>query len=172
MVAIHPAISHLAFLAGTWRGEGHGVYPTIEDFAYREEVVFAHSGKPFLFYQQKTWRGGDHADAGMPLHSETGYLRPGDDDRHGVVRHLELVIAQPTGITEVHTGTIEGTAIRLRSVTVGMTPTAKPVTSVERNLVVSGATMRYELFMAAVDQDHQIHLTASLEREDDPSERP
>jgi THAP4-like, heme-binding beta-barrel domain len=29
-------------LAGVWRGEGHGQYPTIKAFAYGEEITFTH----------------------------------------------------------------------------------------------------------------------------------
>src|SRR6476660_2324424 len=44
----------LAPFAGLWRGEGEGAYPTIDDFAYTEEIEFAPSGKPFLAYRSRT----------------------------------------------------------------------------------------------------------------------
>ncbi len=152
--AVHPDIAPLAFLLGTWAGDGTGVYPTIEPFAYREEIVISHVGKPFLAYRQRTW----HATTGEPLHAEAGYYRA------PTATAAELVIAQPSGIVEVDTGPIDGTAVSLRSQLVGRTPSAKQVDSVERNLVVDGDTLRYDLYMGAVGQPHQIHLKAILRR--------
>ena len=53
----------LAFLVGTWRGEGAGEYPTIESFRYGVEWVFEHTGKPFLAYGHRTRAA---AEAGAP----------------------------------------------------------------------------------------------------------
>ena len=38
--AVHADIEQLAFLLGTWRGEGEGVWPECDDFRFREELVF------------------------------------------------------------------------------------------------------------------------------------
>lgn len=158
MPSLHPDVAPFEFLLGSWAGEGRGVYPTIAGFTYREEVSFDHVGKPFLTYAQKTWRTGDHPEAGTPLHSETGYLRPAGPGR------AELVIAQPTGIVEVDEGEIDGPALVLHSKVVGLTSTAREVTSVERRLRVARDTLSYELWMAALGQPHQLHLEAELFR--------
>jgi hypothetical protein len=156
---LHPDLQPIAFLIGRWRGEGRGIYPTIDDFTYAEEVsIVAPPGKPFLHYTQKTQRTGDHPDAGTPLHTEVGYFRPTGGDG------VELVIAMPTGVTEIHDGTVEGGSVRLRTLAVGLTPTAKSVVSVERNLDVEGDELRYDLLMGAVGQQHQLHLRATLHR--------
>lgn len=148
---LHPDVAHLAFLLGTWTGEGRGEYPTIEDFTYVEESTYGHVGKPFLAYSQKT-RGAD----GRPLHAETGYLRPVGSNG------LELVLAHPTGITEIQTGTIEEQTIRLRTTSVGLAPTAKDVRALTRSIDVAGGEMHYLIEMAAVGQDLQFHLEATL----------
>jgi hypothetical protein len=141
------------FLIGTWRGTGRGIYPTITGFDYSEEITFTTiPGKGFLVYTQKTMVDG------APSHTEAGYLRlPGP----GLA---ELVIAMPTGVVEVHTGTLTGTSLELRSMVVGLTPTAKKVNSVARRIEVTGDTLSYDLDMAAVGQPEQLHLRASLER--------
>lgn len=156
---LHPDLAELAILIGTWRGNGHGVYPTIESFDYVEEVTIGHIGKPFLSYAQRTRRAGDHPEAGEPLHAESGYWRPAGPGG------VELVIAQPSGIVEVEEGTIEGSIIHLNGTTVATTTTAKEVRSVERRIEVEGDTLTYELWLGAVGQEHQLHLTATLLRE-------
>ena len=157
--ALHPDLAELAMLIGTWRGKGHGTYPTIERFDYVEEVTIDHVGKPFLSYAQRTRRAGDHPEAGVPLHAESGYWRPA---RPGGV---ELVIAQPSGIVEVDEGTIRGSIIHVTGTTIATTTTAKEVSSVERRIEVEGDVLSYELWLGAVGQEHQLHLTATLRRE-------
>jgi THAP4-like, heme-binding beta-barrel domain len=157
-VELHPDVAVLAPLLGTWAGTGAGSYPTIEPFRYREEVVFGHAGKPFLSYRQATVR----LDTGLPAHAEAGYLRGTGGTR------VELVLAHPTGIAELAEGEVvateAGLALRLASVAVARTATAKEVTRVERTITVEGDLLRYELAMAAVGQPHQHHLAAELER--------
>lgn len=163
MPDLHDAIAPLAALLGTWAGGGHGDYPTIDPFDYLEEVTFGHVGKPFLAYVQRT----RHPDTGAPMHAETGYLRPGDQDGTA-----ELVIAQPTGITEVHTGTLvdeQGSLVLdLRCDAPGRTPTAKEVTAVRRRLVVSGDELTYDLWMAHGPTPETHHLAATLHRQEHP----
>ncbi len=147
-------MSVLSFLVGTWRGAGKGSYPTIEAFEYTEEVVFGEiPGKPFLSYQQRT-KGTD----GNALHTECGYLR---SPSPGVV---EFVVAQPTGLTEVHSGILTGQRIDLMSANVGSTPTAIPVSSVARRLQVEDDVLRYQLDMEAVGEEMNVHLEAELHR--------
>ena len=158
-MANHPDIASLEFLIGTWEGTGVGIYPTIDDFSYREEISFvAPPGKPFLHYSQKTWRAEGHAEVGTPLHTECGYVRPVEGGG------AELVIAQPSGIVEVHSGTVDGSSVDFTSDLVATARTAKEVKSVDRTIRVEGDELRYEMWMGAVGQPHQLHLTAELRR--------
>jgi hypothetical protein len=157
---LHPDLQALAPLLGTWQGRGSGTYPTIEPFDYLEEVTFAHVGKPFLVYGQKTKSAAD----AKPLHAETGYLRV---PRPG---HVELVLAHPSGITEIEVGTFTADSATIRldmtAASIGLTPTAKEVTALGRQILVDGDELSYSLQMSAVGQPLQHHLSAVLHRTD------
>ena len=155
---LHPDLQALAPLARCMAGSWIREYPTIEPFDYLEEVAFSHVGKPFLVYGQKTRAAAD----GRPLHAETGYLRV---PRPG---HVELVLAHPSGITEIEVGTYtaDGATIELEMTTtqVGLTPTAKEVTALGRRFRLDGDELSYSLQMGAVGQPMQHHLAAVLHR--------
>jgi hypothetical protein len=158
VVVLHAGVAALAPLLGVWAGQGAGEYPTIDSFGYSEEVTFGHVGKPFLSYMQRTRA----ADDGRPLHAEVGYLRVPSAGR------VELVLAHPTGVTEIEEGTlsVRGTTIEMEVVatTIGRTASAKEVTALGRSIRVDGDELTYTVYMGAVGQPLQQHLTATLHR--------
>jgi len=155
---LHADLEALAPLLGTWAGRGSGFYPTIQPFEYFEEVAFSHVGKPFLAYSQKTRSVVD----GRPLHGEAGYLRV---PRPGSV---ELIVAHPTGITEIEAGTYALTGglieVELSSTAIGLAPSAKEVTALGRSLRIDGDELSYTLRMGGMGQPLQDHLVAVLHR--------
>lgn len=108
-----------------------------------------------------------NAAGGEPLHAEAGYLRALGGGE------AELVVAQPSGIVEVHTGTVastsDGLVLELNSVRVETTPAAKPVTAVRRRLAVTGPKMVSELWMAAMGETDLVHhLRSELSKQPSP----
>lgn len=159
---LHPQLTPVAGLLGTWRGAGAGEYPTIDDFEYTEELTFTDVGKPFLVYLQRTW-----SPAGNPMHTETGYLRvPGDGT-------VELVLAQPTGQTELAEGTLtevpDGFHLELQARVVN-SATAKHVAATERRYRFSGQALSTDFAMAAVGEPMSHHLASELRHEHAPVE--
>lgn len=153
--AAHADLGRLAVLLGEWEGEGRGVSPAGVEFRYRERSRFDHNGKPLLVYLQRTAA----VDDGRPLHSESGYWRaaPG-----GAV---EVVLAHSIGIVEVEEGRWEDAeTLRVATTLIHGSPTAKRVTSLERDFVVRDGHLRYEMRMATDGGAARFHLTADLRR--------
>jgi hypothetical protein len=154
MAELHPDLAPLAWLLGTWRGEGVGGYPTMDDFRYGEEVTFSHNGKPFLAYSQRTWA----EDDGRPLHGESGYWRPQP------LGTLEVVLAHPTGVLELYYGRATGTQVEIATDAVVCTKSAKPVTALKRLYGLVDGDLAYAVDMAAVGEPLQPHLSARLKK--------
>ena len=155
--ALHGDVASLAFLLGTWRGEGRGGFPTIEAFEYREELLFEHVGEPYLLYRQESWQLSD----GAPVHFERGFLRPGE-----APGTLELCVAHPLGLTEVGHGSLAGSTIELSASAggIGRTATGMDVTGLTRRYRIDGDTLTYELDMATSATSMTRHLDATLRR--------
>ena len=123
-------------------------------FTYREQARFWHSGKPFLGYEQRTWA----VDDGRPLHTESGYWRATE------AGDVELILAHAIGNAEIELGRWHGDVLRLESSSLSQTPTARPVTRLERDIELRGDILRYELRMATGPGAPWVHLRAELRR--------
>jgi THAP4-like, heme-binding beta-barrel domain len=145
-------IGRLSRFIGTWRGPGRGRWGAAR-FDYVEELEFIHAGKPHLFYGQRT-----HAsDDGRPLHAERGFWRLAGDA-------VELVIAQGIGVAETSLAAWDGDILRAHSTALLLTPTAKPVTAVQRTYEPHGEILLCTLEMSTDGGDVLPHLEARLER--------
>ena len=144
----------VAFLLGTWRGRGEGIYPTIDSFTYEEEAVFTHTGRPFLIYTSKTW----DPETRRPMHAETGFIRALEGDR------VEVVIAHAFGITEISEGRTAGTSLQVESTKLTSSSTAKTVDGVTRSVQVDADMLTYSIGMAFGGHSLQNHLKGTLEK--------
>jgi hypothetical protein len=157
---LHPALAPVRFLIGRWEGAGVVGYPTIESANFGQEISFSHNGKPFLIYTSRTWLLEDDGTIGRPLAMESGFWRPQPDGG------LEVLLAHPTGITEIYLGEITGTKIEMATDAVVRTATAKEVTAGKRLYGLIGADLGWAYDMAAVGQPLQSakSLTSPLVR--------
>ncbi len=152
------ALVPLAFLLGTWRGDGVGGYPTTRDFRYAQELsIRAVPGKRVLAHASRTWSPED----GRLLASEVGWWRPGEG-----IAEAELLLAHTGGVVEVYVGEVSGTRVELRADVVARTATAKEVTAGHRLYGLVEGDLAYAVDMAAVGQPLQPHLSARLCRVD------
>jgi hypothetical protein len=163
---LNPAALPLAFLLGDWAGVGLGQYPTIEDFRFGQEVAFSYiPGKPFLQYVSRSWLIDDDGAKVRPLATESGYWRPGallTDGRQGI--ELEVVLAHPTGITEIWLGELSGGKIELRTDAVARTATAKEYSAGQRLYGLVKGDLLWTFDMAAMGERMTNHLAAQLKR--------
>ena len=70
-----------------WRCENVaiGMYPTINDFNYGEEIKFCNVGQPMLNFYSCSW----HPEKKNPMHQEVGFLRikPGTNKLSFILSH-------------------------------------------------------------------------------------
>jgi hypothetical protein len=141
-------------LAGTWLGTGHGEYPTIADFTYREElIVIPVPGRPVAHWRSTT----RDAETGEPRHAESGFLR-------ATPSGVELVLAHSFGVAETAVGAFDGEVLSVEAGGLLGTPSAKRVDEVDRRYVVGPDVLRYDIAMGAVGVPLTHHLSAELHR--------
>lgn len=155
---LHADCASVVWLLGTWQGNGQGDYPTIESFTFRQEVIFAHDGRPFLHYFSRAWITDDEGNDIRPGALETGFLRPKPDNR------LELLLAHPTGVAEIWYGEVDGAKLELRTDAVVRTETAKEYNAGHRLYGLVDGDLMWAYDMAAVGQPLQPHLWGRLKR--------
>lgn len=155
---LHPHCGPLAWMLGTWRGNGHGDYPTIEPFQFGQELIFTHDGRPFFHYMSRAWIVDENGEKVRDAALETGFLRCPEQGK------VEMILAHHTGFMEIWYGEAEGGKLQMTTDAVGRTETAKEVTGGSRLYGNVEGDLLYAYDMAAVGQPLQPHLWARLRR--------
>jgi hypothetical protein len=155
-----PQCAPVAWLLGRWVGSGVGGYPTIDDFAFAQEVTLEQNGKPFLSYTSRSWLLDDDGNQVRPLATETGFWRPQEDGE------LEVLLTHPTGYVEMWEGSVDGPRVELRTDLVARTPTAKQYTAGHRMYGLVESDLLWAFDMAAMGLELQPHLSARLVRQE------
>jgi hypothetical protein len=153
-----PECAPVAWLLGTWAGQGVGGYPTIDDFRFEQEVTFSQNGKPFLAYTSRSWILDADAARVRPAATETGFWRPREGGR------LEVVLSHPTGFAEIWEGTVDGPRVEISTDVVARTASAKEYTGGHRLYGLVEGDLMWAFDMAAMGEALQPHLSARLAR--------
>jgi hypothetical protein len=155
---LHPDCGPVAWMLGTWRGNGHGDYPTIEKFEYGQELIFQQDGRPFLHYMARAWIVDDKGEKVRDAAQETGFLRCRPEGK------VELVLAHATGFVEIWYGEAGSGKLEVVTDAVARTESAKEYAGGKRLYGNVEGDLLYAYDMAAMGQALQPHLWARLKR--------
>jgi hypothetical protein len=160
---LHPDCGPVAWMLGTWRGNGHGDYPTIDGFQFGQELIFTHDGRPFFHYFSRAWIVDGQGEFVRDAALETGFLRckPGDAPAEAKV---ELVLAHNTGFAEIWYGEAKDGKLDIVTDAVARTETAKEYAGGKRLYGNVEGDLLYAYDMSAMGQALQPHLWARLQR--------
>jgi hypothetical protein len=154
-----PELFPIAYLIGTWAGEGVGGFPGEPDFPYAQELSFTPlPGLPVLAYSSRTW----DPVTDEPLSSEVGYWRLAGTYETGL--RLEVTLAHPTGIAEVYVGDVEGAKIELSDNITVRTATARQIERSHRLYGLVEGDLAYAIDVLAEGFEMQPHMSARLQR--------
>jgi hypothetical protein len=159
--SLHDGCLALLPLIGVWRGIGEVTYPTIDGpYSYGQQIVFAHDGRPFVYYESRAWLLDDEGKVIRQAAREVGWWRPQPDDT------IEVLLTHSSGIAEIYYGKpLNQTSWELGTDAVLRTQSAKEVTGATRLYgVVPDGDLAYVEERAMVGQPLQPHTSAKLQR--------
>jgi len=185
-----PEAYPVAWLVGTWRGEGVLSYPGIDETPVVQTVVFDHDGGPYLRYTSTIRTNQvvvpdvvpddlvDGPDASatpaatpddeLPIWStETGYWRiPPErpEDLPADKFPLEVLLADPAGNLSLYLGAVGNGRIDLASDLIARTSTAAPVTAATRMYGLVEGRLLWVWELAAFGNPLQSYVSVSLDR--------
>ena len=155
---LHPDCGPIAWMLGTWRGNGHGDYPTIEPFQFGQELIFTHDGRPFFHYMSRAWIVDEQGQKVRDAAIETGFVRARPEGK------VEVVLTHNTGFVEIWYGHANDGKLEIATDAVARTESAKEYVSGKRLYGNVDGDLLYAYDMAAVGQELQPHLWARLQR--------
>jgi len=171
-----PEAYPLAWLVGTWRGEGVLAYPGIEESPFTAEVEVESDGGPYLSWSSRWWllRAPDDV---APLDvaarpdpvwaTEIGWWRLPPQDPSAAAnaaRPVELLIADPSGHVAVYVGEVRGARIDLASDVIARTETGAEVTAGRRLLGLVEGDLMWAFDLAAFGHPVRPYASARMRR--------
>ena len=155
---LHPDCGPIAWMLGTWQGNGHGDYPTIEPFQFGQELIFQQDGRPFFHYLARSWIVDDQSSKVREAAQETGFIRARPE---GMV---EVLLAHMTGFVEVWHGEAGAGKLEIVTDAVARTDSAKEYVGGKRLYGNVEGDLLWTFDKAANEQPLQSHLWARLRR--------
>jgi hypothetical protein len=145
-------------MLGTWRGNGHGDYPTIEPYQFGQELIFTHDGRPFFHYFSRSWIVDEAGETVREAALETGFVRCRPEGR------VELLLTHSTGFVEIWYGEAGDGKLELQTDAVVRSESAKDYAAGHRLYGNVEGDLLYAFDMAAMGQSLQPHTWARLQR--------
>jgi hypothetical protein len=146
-------------LVGEWTGEGSGVSPAGENFAFGQAIRFAHDGRPFLAYESRAWLVDENGGVIRQAWRESGFWRPG-----GGEDAIEVVLAANTGQALVYAGVAGDQRWEIATTSAEHAVTAKTVDAERRLYALVGGDLLYASELAVRGAGLAPHLNARLTR--------
>jgi hypothetical protein len=159
---LHDRLLALLPLVGVWTGHGTGAVAHVgSEFSFAQHVTFSHDGRPFLYYESRSWLVDAAGDLIRLAWRESGFWRPGADPDA-----LEAVVAANTGQSLVFAGRSGDLRWELETTSAEPAATAIRVGGERRLYAVTGNELSYATELAPGGRDFSPHLNASLRRID------
>lgn len=156
---IHDSLLALLPLVGVWTGQGSGVTPDGDEFAFGQRISFVHDGRPFLAYESRAWLVDEAGVVIRQAWRESGFWRlgTGQDD-------VEVVLAANTGEALVYAGAAGDQRWEIATTSARGTPTAKVVDGERRLYALVDEALVYVSELAPNGRPMAAHLNARLTR--------
>lgn len=95
---LHDGLLALLPLVGVWRGTGQADTPEGGEYAFGQELTFAHNGENYLMFNSRIWRLDEEGNPGKLESRESGFWRIDLKD------NIEVVATQSMGVAEIFYG--------------------------------------------------------------------
>lgn len=169
--SISPEAASLAWLIGTWVGEGELGYPGIQPSRFTQRLEIGHDGGPYLTHSSEI-RLLDEDGVGQVWSSERGYWRvppqkaldelPAAGESRQI--EIELLLAEPTGHVSVYLGIANGPRIDLATDLIARTTSGAEVEAATRLFGLVQGKLMWAHDMAAFGEELQSYASAQLTR--------
>ena len=156
---LHPDCGPIAWMLGTWQGNGRGDYPTIEPFQFGQELIFQQDGRPFFHYLARSWIVDGEGNKVREAAQETGFIRARPEGK------VEVLLAHMTGFVEIWYGDAGDGKLEIVTDAVARTDSAKEYAGGKRLYGYVNGDLLYAFDMAAMGHPLQPHTHAQLVRQ-------